>query len=181
MTPLAMDLCSGSRGWGEGFESAGWIVLGVDKRPFREKCSPPQLVRDITTLDPDDYRGLIDLVVASPPCEEFSKWDTQLFPGTPRPDLTLVNFCFEFAAALGVPIVLENVRGLQKLIGPAAQHYGSFYLWGDVPTLMPYIPGRQGRPKMKWCHRSPRLRAKIPLELAYTVANFHRVRLGAAS
>lgn len=31
----------------------------------------------------------------------------------------------------------ENVKGAQPWIGRARYHYGSFYLWGDVPCLMP--------------------------------------------
>lgn len=36
-----------------------------------------------------------------------------------------------------IPLVVENVRGAQPWVGRAAWHYGSFYLWGDVPVLMP--------------------------------------------
>jgi hypothetical protein len=31
------------------------------------------------------------------------------------------------------------VRGAQKWVGRARWHYGSFYLWGDVPALMPIV------------------------------------------
>jgi hypothetical protein len=34
-------------------------------------------------------------------------------------------------------MVVENVRGAQKWVGRAQWNYGSFYLWGDVPALMP--------------------------------------------
>lgn len=36
-----------------------------------------------------------------------------------------------------IPMVVENVKGAQPWVGRAAWHYGSFYLWGDVPALMP--------------------------------------------
>jgi hypothetical protein len=36
-----------------------------------------------------------------------------------------------------IPMVQENVRGAQKWVGRARWHYGSYYLWGDVPALMP--------------------------------------------
>ena len=36
-----------------------------------------------------------------------------------------------------IPLVVENVRGAQPWVGRAKGHYGSFYLWGDVPALMP--------------------------------------------
>lgn len=36
-----------------------------------------------------------------------------------------------------IPLVVENVRGAQEWVGRAPWNYGSFYLWGDVPALMP--------------------------------------------
>jgi hypothetical protein len=41
--------------------------------------------------------------------------------------------------------VVENVCGAQKWVGRARWHFGSFYLWGDVPALMPIaFGGRKG-------------------------------------
>lgn len=48
----------------------------------------------------------------------------------------------------GTTVVVENVRGAQKWVGRAKWHFGGFYLWGDVPALMPEVtrapkmPGR---------------------------------------
>ncbi len=36
-----------------------------------------------------------------------------------------------------IPLIVENVRGAQKWVGRARWNFGSFYLWGDVPALMP--------------------------------------------
>jgi hypothetical protein len=33
--------------------------------------------------------------------------------------------------------VVENVKGAQPWVGRARWHFGSYYLWGDVPALMP--------------------------------------------
>lgn len=63
----------------------------------------------------------------------------------PPPDnfIHLFNECFriqrEACAAAGryIPMVVENVRGAQAWVGRAAWHWGSFYLWADVPALMP--------------------------------------------
>jgi hypothetical protein len=41
------------------------------------------------------------------------------------------------AAGRYIPLVVENVRGAQRFVGRAKWHHGSFYLWGDVPALMP--------------------------------------------
>lgn len=37
-----------------------------------------------------------------------------------------------------IPMVVENVVGAQKWVGRAKWHYGSYYLWGDVPAVMPF-------------------------------------------
>ena len=55
-----------------------------------------------------------------------------------------------------IPMVIENVRGAQKWVGRASWNYGSFYLWGDVPALMPIgvaqkLPGNNA-PRM-WADR----------------------------
>jgi hypothetical protein len=36
-----------------------------------------------------------------------------------------------------IPMIQENVKGAQPWVGRARWHYGSYYLWGDVPALMP--------------------------------------------
>jgi hypothetical protein len=61
----------------------------------------------------------------------------------PPPDNTLFEACFRIqreaceAAGRYIPLIVENVRGAQKWVGRARWNYGSFYLWGDVPALMP--------------------------------------------
>ena len=63
----------------------------------------------------------------------------------PPPSNELFEACFRIqleANAVSdyfIPLVVENVRGAQKWVGRAAWHYGSFYLWGDVPALMPLV------------------------------------------
>lgn len=42
------------------------------------------------------------------------------------------------AAGRHIPLIIENVRGAQLFVGRAAWHFGSFYLWGDIPALMPH-------------------------------------------
>jgi C-5 cytosine-specific DNA methylase len=171
-----IDLCSGRGGWIDGFRASGWQTVAVDVVKFKDNRADRFIVADIRK--PFRLPGA-DLVVASPPCQEFSKADSPgLYPKLSRPSLELVDACFGIARALGCPLVLENVRGLQKFLGQAVNHYGPFYLWGDgVPVLMPYTPGRAGRVRFKWQHRSPSLRAKIPYELAYWIAEYHRSRL----
>ena len=55
----------------------------------------------------------------------------------------LFEVCFRIqaqaslAAGWHIPMVVENVRGAQPWVGRARWNFGSFYLWGDVPALMP--------------------------------------------
>jgi hypothetical protein len=55
----------------------------------------------------------------------------------------LFNECFRiqkeasFAAGKTIPLLVENVRGAEPWVGRARWNFGSFYLWGDVPALMP--------------------------------------------
>jgi hypothetical protein len=56
----------------------------------------------------------------------------------------LVDACFRIqreaseAAGRYIPLIVENAKGAQPWVGPARWHFGSFYLWGDVPALMPF-------------------------------------------
>jgi hypothetical protein len=107
---------------------------------------PGQLVlQDVSTLDGAQFREA-QCIVASPPCQAYSyramPWKRA--KALPPPDNTLFEACFriqrEACAAGGryIPMVVENVCGAQRWVGRAAWHYGSYYLWGDVPALMPF-------------------------------------------
>jgi len=69
----------------------------------------------------------------------------------PPPSLALVEACFRIqreaseAAGHHIPMVLENVKGMQRWFGRARWSFGSFFLWGDVPALMPPIKQRSKR------------------------------------
>jgi hypothetical protein len=113
---------------------------------------PAQLVlQDVRTLHGSQFRDAA-LIVASPPCQAYSY---RAMPWTrakalPPPDNTLFEACFRIqreaseAAGRHVPLVVENVRGAQKWVGRARWNFGSFYLWGDVPALMPMTLKRDG-------------------------------------
>lgn len=160
MRPLAIDLCCGLGGWAEGLTAEGWDVVGFDiARVIVEgKGYPAQLVlQDITALHGSQFVEA-SLIVASPPCQRYSymamPWgrskelrDWYLDPEhrlDRRRELNrLFDTCFrlqdEASAAAGrrIPLVVENVRGAEDWVGKARWNYGSFYLWGDVPALMP--------------------------------------------
>jgi hypothetical protein len=71
----------------------------------------------------------------------------------PPPDNELFETCFRIqreaceAAGRHIPLIVENVRGAQKWVGRARWSFGSYYLWGDVPALMPItLRAAKGKP-----------------------------------
>lgn len=150
MRQVALDLCKGLGGWTKGLQAAGWLVAGVDTEDY--SLMPDYVVPDFflqanvldIAKDPQAFFPGIkfDLVVASPPCQEFSYRSfpfkrCQYLRDNVPPNKNLWNACKEIADKLGCPIVIENVRGAVRYMGSPANRYGPFYLWGDVPLLLP--------------------------------------------
>jgi hypothetical protein len=149
VSPLAIDLFCGLGGWTEGLLDEGYRVIGFDieRHAYGDAKYPAQLVlQDVTTIHGAQFRNAA-LIVASPPCQAYSyramPWKRA--KALPPPDNTLFEACFRIqreaceAAGRFIPLVVENVVGAQKWVGRARWHFGSFYLWGDVPALMPVV------------------------------------------
>jgi hypothetical protein len=151
VSSLAIDLFCGLGGWTEGLLAEGYRVVGFDieQHVYGEAKYPAQLVlQDVLTLHGAQFKDAA-LIVASPPCQAYSyramPWKRA--KALPPPDNSLFEACFRIqreaceAAGRHIPLVVENVCGAQKWVGRARWHYGSFYLWGDVPALMPMTRG----------------------------------------
>lgn len=140
----------GLSGWGEGLVAEGFEVIGFDLEDMHSQFGIPRpvgvqlVLQDVLTLHGSQFRGAA-LIVASPPCQTYSyramPWKRA--KALPPPDNTLFEACFRIqreaieAAGRFIPLVVENVRGAEKWVGRARWNFGSFYLWGDVPALMP--------------------------------------------
>jgi hypothetical protein len=149
MKPLAIDLFCGLGGWTEGLLAEGYDVVGFDieRHQYGAERYPAQLVlQDVLTLHGRQFKDAA-LIVASPPCQAYSyramPWKRA--KALPPPDNSLFETCFRIqreameAAGHFIPLVVENVRGAQKWVGRSRWNFGSFYLWGDVPALMPAV------------------------------------------
>lgn len=159
--PRAADLFAGLGGWTEGLLAEGYSVRGYDieEHVYGEERYPAELiVRDVLAIHGSELAD-VDLIVASPPCQAYSymamPWSlAKAKAAAIRADETgqmladlnaLFNACFRIqreaseAAGRHIPMVVENVRGAQPWVGRAAWNYGSYYLWGDIPALMPAV------------------------------------------
>ena len=174
MKPLAIDLCCGLGGWTDGLLAEGYDVIGFDieVHHYGDAKYPAQLVlQDVLTIHGSQFKDAA-LIVASPPCQEFSymampwskaKAKQAKILADPNEWLrlcALFDACFriqeEAIAAAGhfIPLVVENVRGANKWVGRSRWNYGSFHLWGDVPALMP-MTARARKSAPGSCKRLP--------------------------
>jgi hypothetical protein len=155
-------------GWTEGLLAEGWRVRGYDieAHEYGDERYPAELViRNVLEMHGSEIADA-ELIVASPPCTEYSymamPWSRAKqiaralrgedeFPEPYRGSRTIAELnaifdaCFRLqreaseAAGRHIPMVVENVKGAQPWVGRAAWSFGSFYLWGDVPALMPPV------------------------------------------
>jgi hypothetical protein len=161
--PLCIDLFCGLGGWTEGFLAEGWDVIGFDieQHVYGEHRYPAQLVlQDVRTIHGSQFKDA-QMIVASSPCQEFSyramPWKRAKALGPPLLGMELFAQAARIqqeaieAAGRFIPMIQENVRGAQKYVGRAAHNFGSFYLWGDIPALMPApVKARKNGGKGSW-------------------------------
>ncbi len=182
MKPKAIDLFCGLGGWTDGLLAEGYDVTGYDieAHEYGDMRYPANLIlQDVLTIHGSQFKDAA-LIVASPPCQEFSymamPWGRAKqirralrgedeFPegytgSRTIADLTrLFDACFRIqreaseAAGHHIPMVVENVKGAQEWVGRARWSFGSFFLWGDVPALMPvrkYHQAFKVKPGEQW-------------------------------
>lgn len=190
--PLAIDLCCGKGGWTRALLDVGFRVVGFDLHHYPEY--PGEFVRqDVRSISGAQLRGAA-LIVASPPCQEFTTrylpWGRGGKYGPPVLGLELFRACERIGSESGAPYVIENVRGAVRFVGPPVTHLGPFYLWGPgVPALFPiearalqkgfvHKAVRGHLKELRPCPRSKRREwsatvAMVPDLIARTVAEAH--------
>ena len=131
-----LDLFCGMGGFSKAFKQRGHDVTRVDIDP-RFK---PDICIDILKLSTDRVSGAYDIILASPPCTEFTRDKLPWFNDEKTPSLDLVIATKEIIRVLKPQWwVLENVVGSVKWIQPILGHHkkrvGSRYLWGEFPLF----------------------------------------------
>ena len=158
-----LDLFSGLGGASQAMKDRGWEVIRVDNN---YKFSP-DICLDVRELNGYKFRNAVDLLWASPPCDEFSREGMPWHKTGREPDFSCVNAIYTLRHIIHPRWwVLENTRFAQKWLGRSGMHYGAFYLWGDFPLFL-------CRPRSQKWHLSSsqhELRAKIPYDLSLALA-----------
>jgi hypothetical protein len=138
-----LDLFCGLGGFSQAFRDRGHRVIGVDIVP------PADVIADVRAL-PFNGRLKVDAILASPPCQEFSKWALRGWnrcKGRETPDpsgdaIGLVRAAVDAIEALQPKWwILENVAGMRPwvrdFLGLPTIRWGSRYMWGHFP--LPFI------------------------------------------
>jgi hypothetical protein len=198
--PLCIELFCGMFGWSQGWLEMGGRAVGFDIEHLPHHGPVPKgadlVIQDVLTLHGSQFRDA-DLILASPPCQEFSyralPWKRAKALPPPFKGMELFNACYRIqaeaceAANRHIPMIIENVRGAQKWIGQSRWNYGSYYLWGNMPALMPHGQPRKSRAWFSQPNSSARLYsghsperrawsakiAKIPLPLSRHIAQIY--------
>lgn len=147
-----------------GFRVRGYDIVDMSAEIGERKPEHFELVlQDVLTLHGSQLKDA-ELILASPPCQRYSYMampfrrgrqiaralrgrdefpDRYDGPRTIAELNALFDACFRIkaeaseAAGRDIPLVVENVKGAQPWVGRARWSFGSYYLWGDVPALMP--------------------------------------------
>ena len=171
-----IDLYCGLGGWAKGFVEKGDNVTGYDIIDFSEKYPGKFVKADL--LASSDFPSA-DIVVASPPCTDFSKssfpltWKSvQRYPPDIPKALQLFNRVYEIVEMVKPKYyIIENVRGAEKYVGKARMHIGSRYFWGNFPLFsVGDADDIYGKWKIPPSKERPVLRSVIPLSISRAFA-----------
>lgn len=166
---VVIDLFCGLGGWARGFMDAGYRLIGYDIEDYSETY-PGQFIR--ADLFECESFPSADIIVASPPCTDFSKagfpatWQSvKRFPPDVRKGMQLFRRAEEIISIVKPSYwVIENV-------GKAKTHYGSRYLWGHFPDFFCLTSGDQyGKWKLPPSPDRAVLRSIIPYSLSRGMA-----------
>ncbi|WP_298339996.1 DNA cytosine methyltransferase [Ferrimicrobium sp.] len=144
-----IDLYCGLGGWARGLKDTGHDVTGYDIIDFSESYPGKFIKADLLTYNDFPHA---DVIVASPPCTDFSKasfpptWTAvKLYPPNIPSAMELFNRVYEIVALTSAKYyIIENVVGAQKYMGKARMHIGSRYFWGNFPAFTNRVSSRNG-------------------------------------
>jgi len=167
-----LDLFSGLGGWSKAFQDRGHKVVTVDI----EKKFNPTICKDVMKLTHKDFNGYdFDIVLASPPCTEFSKdtmpdsWNKNRIA---NPNTLLLQKTLKIIYWVDPKYwIIENVSGARPyfypFLGKPVKKVGSRYLWGKFPIVD--CKQKYGKWRLPPSEDRPALRSLIPYELSLAI------------
>jgi hypothetical protein len=171
-----LDLYCGLGGWSQPFKTHD--ITGIDIANFSPNYPGKFIKADLLQYTP---AGNFDIIMASPPCEDFSK---STFPKTWAsvvkypPNLTRAQLLFNRAREIISQKkpkfwIIENVRGAQKYVGKADFHTGSRYFWSNLRFSVnnPIRDEIYGKTYLSPSPDRPQRRALIPQSIAEAFKN----------
>ena len=157
--PTLIDLFCGQGGWSRPARAAGWKCIGYD---IADLGYPGELViRSLPIGVEELMMRSPDLVVASPPCDEYARRHLPWIARQGPIDERLLRWSIGLCGRVNCPVIVECSRFSAREV-PGARLVGSYALWGDVPIIMPQVPGEKERRSGTNAAR----RARIPDSLA---------------
>ena len=152
MNRWVLDICSGLGGASEAFvKDPHYEVIRIENNPILADVAHTRLLDVLGWLDwlPDliSVHGRPYLVIAAPPCREFSRAFHAPGPCAERagirfePDMRILEACLDIIEYCQPRYhIIENVAGainhFNVYLGKYRQHVGPFFLWGSFPQLL---------------------------------------------
>jgi hypothetical protein len=161
-----LDIFCGRGGWSKPFLDREWHCTGVDLKDL-QYCGQQFWQRDALTLELDELNKF-NLIVCSPPCEEFARAWLPWLCFDKKADETLLRWAVGLVGKVRCPVVVECSKFAARHV-PGAILIGSWAFWGDTPAIMPVIGG--GKQRMSGMR--PDLRAMVPYEFGAWLAQVY--------
>lgn len=187
-----LDLCSGLGGFSSAFiDDPSWEVMRIENNPLLENVANTEIIcifefRD--NLADMIARGYCptspDLLLASPPCTEFSMGfhsprSIASRAGTLddyNPDMSILNCIIDIKNMLKPRFwIIENVVGARRyfepIIGEQKQKNGSFCFYGKFPSFYPQGDIKKKSTNERWSDDPLRAnyRALIPKNISSAI------------
>jgi hypothetical protein len=181
-----LDLYSGLGGFSEAFhQSEDWSVLRIDNNILLSEV-PNTMIADIHQLDIHNKYGLeasqsIDVILAGPPCLEFSnaysapkieamKKGQDYYPHEGMAHVRRIEQIIDIIQPqyFAIENVLGSIPYISEIFGHYRQIEGPHVLWGNFPSF--YLDNMNYKPKSwKACGQdklSVQKRGLIPFEIS---------------
>ena len=187
-----VDLFSGLGGASQAFaDDEAWGILRIENNPLLAATPHTRLMdifefRDWLMEQKNRYGPFdVDVVWASPPCNEFSLGfngpraiaDREGRAAEYQPYMGFLEVAMEIIEIINPKYwVIENVRGavkfFQPYLGNVAQVHGSYFLWGNFPRIQPGpFPMKKDKDQRHAGELRANIRAKVPYELSLALKN----------